>query len=83
MESYQQVSLYCFQFRVLPIFHNWKQYGNDQDIPGEEVVKNLPSNARDGGSIPSRGTKTPHASEQLESQRSAAREGPHNATEKF
>ena len=29
------------------------------------MVKNLPSNARDGGSIPGRGIKIPHAAGQL------------------
>ena len=31
------------------------------DFPGGPVVKNPPSNAGDGGSIPGRGTKIPHA----------------------
>ena len=31
------------------------------DFPGSPVVKNLPSNAGDAGSIPGRGTKIPHA----------------------
>ena len=31
------------------------------DFPGGPVVKNLPSNAGDTGSIPGRGTKIPHA----------------------
>ena len=35
------------------------------DFPGEPVVKNLPSNAGDVGSIPGQGTKIPHASGQL------------------
>ena len=33
--------------------------------PGGSVVKNLPANARDTGSIPSWRTKIPHALEQL------------------
>ena len=32
------------------------------DFPGGPVVKNLPSNAGDESSIPSWGTKIPHAS---------------------
>ena len=35
------------------------------DFPGGPVVKNLPSNAGDMGSIPGRGTKIPHAVGQL------------------
>ena len=36
-------------------------------FPGGPVVTNPPSNAGDGGSIPGRGTKTPHAAGQLRS----------------
>ena len=36
-----------------------------QDFPGGLVVKNLPSNSRDTGSIPGQGTKIPHAAGQL------------------
>ena len=53
------------------------QYGSfksiDWDLPAGPVVKNLPSNARDMGSIPGRGTKIPHATEQL-SPRATTRE---------
>ena len=35
------------------------------DFPGGPVVKTLPSNAGDTGSIPSWGTKIPHAAGQL------------------
>ena len=43
-----------------------KKKRNDwEDFPGSPVDKNLPSNARDLGSIPGRGTRIPHASEQL------------------
>ena len=35
------------------------------DFPGGPVVKNSPLNARDAGSVPGWGTKTPHALEQL------------------
>ena len=34
-------------------------------FPGSPVVKNLPSNAGDAGSIPGRGTKIPHAAGKL------------------
>ena len=43
------------------------------DFPGGPVIKNLPSNAGDAGSIPGRGTKIPHAVGQL---------SPHAATTK-
>ena len=36
-----------------------------QDFPGGPMVKNLPYNAGDMGSIPGQGTKIPHAGEQL------------------
>ena len=35
-----------------------------RDFPGGPVVKNLPSNAGDAGSIPGQGTKIPHAAGQ-------------------
>ena len=35
------------------------------DFPGGPVVKSPASNARDAGSIPGGGTKTPHAAGQL------------------
>ena len=38
---------------------------NWRDIPGDPVVKSLPSNAGDTGSIPGQGTKIPHAVGQL------------------
>ena len=37
----------------------------DRDFPGGPVVKNLPCNAGDAGSIPGQGTKIPHAAGQL------------------
>ena len=37
-----------------------------RDFPGRPGTKNLPSNSGKGGSIPSQGTKIPHAMEQLE-----------------
>ena len=36
-----------------------------RDFPGGPMVKNLPYNAGDMGSIPGQGTKIPHAGEQL------------------
>ena len=36
-----------------------------RDFPGGPVVKNLPSNAGDAGSIHGQGTKIPHAAGQL------------------
>ena len=36
-----------------------------RDFPGGPVVKNLPSNAEDAGSIPGRGTKISHALRRL------------------
>ena len=40
------------------MLHSW-------DLPGGPVVKNLPSNAGDEGSIPGWGTKIPDATGQL------------------
>ena len=48
-----------------------------EDFPGGPVVKNLPSNAGDIGSIPGRGTKIPHAVGQL-----TARETQHSKKKK-
>ena len=36
-----------------------------RDFPGGPVDKNLPAKARGTGSVPSQGTKIPHASEQV------------------
>ena len=36
-----------------------------QDFPAGPVVRSLPCNAEDVGSVPGRGTKTPRAIEQL------------------
>ena len=44
------------------------------DFPGGLVVKNLPCNDRDAGSIPDCGTKIPHAVEQLVSPGTTTRE---------
>ena len=52
-----------------------KEY-NKRDFPGGLVVKNLPSEARDSGSIPGQGPKIPHAPEQL-SPHTATAERPH------
>ena len=41
------------------------QKGEVGDFPDGPVVKNLPSNAGDEGSIPGRGPKIPHAAGQL------------------
>ena len=41
------------------------QKGNRRDFAGGPMVKNLPSNAGDVGSIPGLGTKIPHAAGQL------------------
>ena len=40
---------------------------NFRDFPGGPVVRNLPCNAGDAGSIPGRGTNTQHAAGQLSS----------------
>ena len=45
-----------------PLKINLKEH---RDFPGGPVVKNPPSNTGDTGSIPSRGTKIPHAAWQL------------------
>ena len=42
-----------------------KNEGEEWDFPGGPVVKNLPSDAGDMGSIPGRGTTIPHATGQL------------------
>ena len=47
------------------------------DLPGGPLVKNLPCNARDAGSIPGRGTKISHAVEQL-NRRATTREPVHH-----
>ena len=41
---------------------------DSRDFPGGPVVKNLPCNAGNTGSIPSQGTKTSHGREQLSPQ---------------
>jgi len=38
---------------------------NEKDFPGGPVVRNLPCNTEDTGSICGQGTKIPHAPEQL------------------
>ena len=42
----------------------FKSYKEMKDFPGGPVVKNLPCNAGDAGSIPGLGTKIPYATEQ-------------------
>ena len=42
-----------------------KKKKKKRDFPGGAVVKNPPVNAGDTGSSPGRGTKIPHAAEQL------------------
>ena len=49
----------------LNYFHVKEKYGKYWDFPVGPVVKNLPSNAGDAGSIPGWGTKIPHATGQL------------------
>ena len=41
--------------------HNFNLKFKNWDFPGGPVVKNLPYNAGDTGSIPGQGTKFPHA----------------------
>lgn len=45
--------------------HKSKQKNQTADFLSGPVMKNPPCNAGDAGSIPSRGTKSPHASKQL------------------
>ena len=58
-------------FKMQFAFGNWThillllKYVNKRDFPGGPVVKNLPCNAGDVGSIPGWGTKIPRATEQL------------------
>ena len=49
------------------------------DFPGGPVVKNLPSNAGDAGSIPGQGTEIPHTAGQLRPH-AATRESPRTET---
>ena len=59
----QAFESFCFN-----VFNCWKDDAVQKicgDFPGGPVVKNLPSNAGDAGSIPCRGTKIPHAVGQL------------------
>ena len=50
---------------LLLIFWLWEKEPQPGDFPGGPVVKNLPSKAEDGGSLPGRGTKIPHDRGQL------------------
>ena len=60
------LSLHIFQSTCYNIIymHPFKVYRSG-DFPGGPVVKNLPYNAGDTGSIPGQGTKIPHAPGQL------------------
>ena len=49
-----------------------------RDVPGGPVVKNLPGSAGVMGSIPGRGTKIPHAVEQLSLNSETVEPEPHN-----
>ena len=48
--------------RTRPVLLLW--YAS-RDFPGGPMAENLPSNAGDSGSIPGRGTKSPHVAGQL------------------
>ena len=49
-----------------------------RDFPGSPVVKNLPCNAGDIGSIPGQGAKILHATEQLSLHAATTKPEPHN-----
>ena len=49
-----------------------------RDFPRGPVVKNLPYNAGDAGSIPGRGTKIPHATGQLSPRTTTTEPARHN-----
>ena len=57
-------SLYCIRFRKKGKKAHYSE-SKGRDFLGGPVVKNLPSNAGDGGSIPGGGTKNPYATGQL------------------
>ena len=65
-----------------PLLFLWSRYISQiclsWDFPGGPVVKNLPCNAGDVGSIPGWGTKIPHASDQLSPLATAIEPGSHN-----
>lgn len=48
----------CDLYLSFFLYKNWTR-----DCPGGPAVEHLPCNAGDEGSIPGRGTKTPHAAE--------------------
>ena len=52
-----------------------------QGFPGSPVVKTLPFNARDEGSIPGQGTKIPQATRQLNLHATATEMAFHNQRE--
>ena len=45
--------------------YTFKNYNSCEDFPGGPVIKNMPCNKGDVGSIPGQGTKIPHAAGQL------------------
>ena len=45
----------------------WIRTALSRDLPGGPVVKNLPCDARDAGSVVGQGTKIPHAAGRLSS----------------
>ena len=51
---------------------------SSRDFPGSSVVKNLPCNSEDAGSIPGWETKIPHALEQLSSRTRTTESTHHN-----
>ena len=51
-----------------------------RDFPGGPVIKNLPYNAGDSGSIPGQGTKIPYAAGQLSPHAKTAEPGHCNRT---
>ena len=57
-------SLYCIIFRRKGKKAHYSER-KGRDFPGGPVVKNIPSSAGDGASIPGGGTKIPYATGQL------------------
>ena len=52
--------------------YTFKNYNSCEDFPGGPVIKNMPCNKGDVGSIPGQGTKIPRAVEQLSPRATAA-----------
>ena len=69
LKKKKKVYVFWLVTLVLEIYwresHQCGQRFELRDFPGGPVVKNLPYNAGDSGSIPGQGTKIPHAVEQL------------------